>query len=104
MKALGWIIWAAQAVSPLKSGASILPSSSATVLALLSLLLVLLLHSLFCRDHLMTQSLEATTVEALDKLVERVYQTEGLNLTRMDLIRQAIRQYIARLLAALSYS
>ena len=46
--------------------------------------------------HLMTLRLEPTTVEALDKLVERVYQHQGLNLTRMDLIRQAIRQYIER--------
>ena len=46
--------------------------------------------------HLMTLRLEPTTVEALDTLVERVYQKEGLSLTRMDLIRQAIRQYIAR--------
>ena len=44
----------------------------------------------------MTLRLEPKTVEALDTLVERVYQKEGLNLTRMDLIRQAIRQYIDR--------
>ena len=46
--------------------------------------------------HVMTLRLEPKTVESLDKLVERVYQKEGLNLTRMDLIRQAIRQYIER--------
>jgi len=46
--------------------------------------------------HVMTLRLEPKTVEALDTLVERVYQKEGLNLTRMDLIRQAIRQYIDR--------
>ncbi len=44
----------------------------------------------------MTLRLEPATVEALDKLVEQVYQHQGLNLTRMDLIRQAVRQYIER--------
>ena len=46
--------------------------------------------------HLMTLRLEPATVAALDKLVERVYRQQGLNLTRMDLIRQAIRQYLER--------
>ena len=49
--------------------------------------------------HMMTVRLEPETVAELDKLVERVYRQQGLNLTRMDLIRQAIRQYIEREMA-----
>jgi predicted transcriptional regulator len=44
----------------------------------------------------MTLRLEPETVETLDQLVERFYQKQGLNVTRVDLIRQAIRQYIER--------
>ena len=36
------------------------------------------------------------TNDALDTIVERVYRQQGLNLTRMDLIRQAIRRYLER--------
>jgi predicted transcriptional regulator len=44
----------------------------------------------------LTLRLEPEIVEILDKLVERVYQKQGLNVTRVDLIRQAIRQYVER--------
>jgi metal-responsive CopG/Arc/MetJ family transcriptional regulator len=40
--------------------------------------------------------LEPSVIEALDRIIERVYQRDGLSLTRIDLIRQAVRQYIAR--------
>jgi len=50
----------------------------------------------------MTLRLEPAAVEALDKLVEQVYQQEGLNVTRVDLIRQAIRQYVERETAEIS--
>jgi hypothetical protein len=46
--------------------------------------------------HTMTLRLEPEVVETLDRLVERFYQQQGLNVTRVDLIRQAIRQYIER--------
>ena len=46
--------------------------------------------------HTMTLRLEPEIVETLDQLVERFYQKQGLNVTRVDLIRQAIRQYIDR--------
>jgi predicted transcriptional regulator len=44
----------------------------------------------------MTLRLEPEVIEKLDRLVERRYQQEGLNVTRVDLIRQAIRQYVER--------
>ena len=43
---------------------------------------------------MLTLRLEPEIVETLDRLVERRYQQEGLNVTRVDLIRQAIRQYV----------
>ena len=46
--------------------------------------------------HVMTLRIEPEMVEKLDTLVERFYETQGLNITRVDLIRQAIRQYIDR--------
>ena len=46
--------------------------------------------------HVMTLRLEPEVIEKLDGLVERRYQQEGLNVTRVDLIRQAIRQYVER--------
>ena len=46
--------------------------------------------------HVMTLRLEPEVIEKLDRLVERRYQQEGLNVTRVDLIRQAIRQYVER--------
>ena len=52
--------------------------------------------------HVMTLRLEPEVIEKLDGLVERRYQQEGLNVTRVDLIRQAIRQYVERETAALS--
>jgi predicted transcriptional regulator len=45
---------------------------------------------------MLTLRLEPEIVETLDRLVERRYQQEGLNVTRVDLIRQAVRQYIER--------
>jgi predicted transcriptional regulator len=44
----------------------------------------------------LTLRLEPELVETLDRLVERMYQQEGLNVTRVDLIRQAVRQYVDR--------
>ena len=44
--------------------------------------------------HILTLRLEPEMIEKLDKLVERMYQQEGLNVTRVDLIRQAIRRYV----------
>ena len=50
--------------------------------------------------HILTLRLEPEIIEKLDGLVERRYQQEGLNVTRVDLIRQAIRQYVERETAA----
>jgi predicted transcriptional regulator len=46
--------------------------------------------------HVMTLRIEPEMVEKLDTLVEQFYERHGLNITRIDLIRQAIRQYIDR--------
>ena len=51
---------------------------------------------------MLTLRLEPEIVETLDRLVERRYQQEGLNVTRVDLIRQAVRQYVERETAAVS--
>ncbi len=50
----------------------------------------------------LTLRLEPEVIEKLDKLVERRYQQEGLNVSRVDLIRQAIRQYVERETAEIS--
>ena len=52
--------------------------------------------------HILTLRLEPEIIEKLDRLVERRYQQEGLNVTRVDLIRQAIRQYVERETAEVS--
>lgn len=44
----------------------------------------------------LTLRLEPEIVETLDKLAERFYQKQGLNVSRVDLIRQAVRQYVER--------
>ena len=41
--------------------------------------------------HMMTLRIEPEMVEKLDTLVERFYEKEGLNISRVDLIRQAIK-------------
>ena len=46
--------------------------------------------------HILTLRLEPEIIEKLDGLVERMYQKQDLNVTRVDLIRQAIRQYVER--------
>ena len=46
--------------------------------------------------HVMTLRVEPELIEKLDGLVERMYKKQGLNVTRVDLIRQAIRQYVER--------
>ena len=51
---------------------------------------------------MLTLRLEPEIVETLDRLVERRYQQEGLNVTRVDLIRQAVRQYVDRETAEIS--
>jgi len=51
---------------------------------------------------MLTLRLEPEIVETLDRLVERRYQQEGLNVTRVDLIRQAVRQYVERETAEVS--
>ena len=48
----------------------------------------------------LTLRLEPELVETLDKLAERFYQKQGLNVSRVDLIRQAVRQYVERETAA----
>jgi predicted transcriptional regulator len=50
----------------------------------------------------LTLRLEPEIVETLDQLVEKFYQKQGLNVSRVDLIRQAIRQYVERETAAVS--
>jgi len=52
--------------------------------------------------HILTLRLEPEIIEKLDGLVERMYQKHDLNVTRVDLIRQAIRQYVERETAAVS--
>jgi len=46
--------------------------------------------------HILTLRLEPEIIEKLDGLVEQMYQKHDLNVTRVDLIRQAIRQYVER--------
>ena len=50
----------------------------------------------------LTLRLEPEIVETLDRLTERFYQKQGLNVSRVDLIRQAVRQYIERETAEVS--
>lgn len=50
----------------------------------------------------LTLRLEPEIVETLDRLTERFYQKQGLNVSRVDLIRQAIRQYVERETAEVS--
>jgi predicted transcriptional regulator len=50
--------------------------------------------------HILTLRLEPEIIEKLDGLVEQMYQKHDLNVTRVDLIRQAIRQYVERETAA----
>jgi predicted transcriptional regulator len=50
----------------------------------------------------LTLRLEPEIIETLDRLAERFYQQQALNVTRVDLIRQAIRQYVERETAAVS--
>jgi len=50
----------------------------------------------------LTLRLEPEIVEKLDGLVEQMYQKQGLNVSRVDLIRQAIRQYVERETAEVS--
>jgi predicted transcriptional regulator len=50
----------------------------------------------------LTLRLEPELVDTLDRLVERFYQKQGLNVSRVDLIRQAIRQYVERETAEVS--
>ena len=50
--------------------------------------------------YILTLRLEPEIIEKLDGLVERMYQKHDLNVTRVDLIRQAIRQYVERETAA----
>jgi predicted transcriptional regulator len=52
--------------------------------------------------HILTLRLEPEIIEKLDGLVERMYQKQDLNVTRVDLIRQAIRQYVERETAEVS--
>ncbi len=44
----------------------------------------------------MTSRIEPEMVKKLDTLVERFSEEQGLNITRVDLIRQVIRQYMER--------
>ena len=46
--------------------------------------------------HILTLRLEPEIIETLDKLVEQVYEKQNLNVSRVDLIRQAVRQYCER--------
>lgn len=49
--------------------------------------------------HMLTLRLEPELVQALDQLADRVYQEQRLNVSRLDLIRQAIRQFVDREMA-----
>ena len=49
--------------------------------------------------HMMTLRLEPELVQALDRLVDQVHQEQRLKLSRVDLIRQAIWQFVDREMA-----
>ena len=48
------------------------------------------------QEVVLTIRLEQTTVEALDALADRIYQSRGIHMSRADIIREALHDRLQK--------